>query len=377
MIIHLDRTGSAEGFDSAIQQITANNDIKGLFILACDDNGFTPELVDGMLRRVKVPVFGGIFPAIIHGQEKLDRGTIIAGMKKPLSVYGLSDLSHTDTDFEKVIEEKIPDPKSAKTMFVFVDGYAERISSLVDTLYSVFGVGLTYIGGGAGSINPSALDMENKPCLFSNEGLIKDSALVVLADLESGVGAGHGWDKIDGPYKITESKGNIIQSIDLRPAFEVYRNIIKKHSGKIITEKNFFEIAKFYPFGISRLESEVIVRDPFTVNGDHLIVATPIPQESFVDILTGNPDSLVAAARESFKNGMENYQGPKEKTIFVIDCISRVLFLGDDFHREIAAVSQNDIPLIGVLSLGEIANSGKDYMELFNKTCVVSILGDE
>ncbi len=40
------------------------------------------------------------------------------------------------------------------------------------------------------------------------------------------------------------------------------------------------------------------------------------------------------------------------------------------------ALKHTFVPLFGVLSLGEIANSGKDYMELHNKTCVVGILGD-
>jgi hypothetical protein len=291
-------------------------------------------------------------------------------------VHIVPDLSDKDLDHDRTIENLALETGNAGTMFVFVDGYSQRISSLIDSLYSNLGLGINYIGGGAGSINPSALDMSKTPCLFTNKGLIRDSALLAMVDIESGVGAGHGWHKISGPYKVTESRGNAIKSLDLRPAFEVYKEIIKEHSGETITSENFFDVAKSFPFGISRLGAEIIVRDPFTVEGESLIVATEIPQESFVDILTGNPDSLVRAAHKSLTAAMDAFPGGQKRTIILIDCISRALFLGDKFAREIEVVSQENVPLIGALSLGEIANSGKDYMELYNKTCVVGIMGD-
>ena len=69
------------------------------------------------------------------------------------------------------------------------------------------------------------------------------------------------------------------------------------------------------------------------------------------------------------------YKGScSDKTIFLIDCISRALFLGDDFIDEIKAVSEANTPMIGALSLGEIANNGREYLEFYNKTCVVGML---
>ncbi len=376
MIIQVDETGTVKGFLSLLENMTADENIHGLIILACDDNGFTPATVDKVLKSVSIPVFGGIFPAIIHGSQKMDKGTIVAGLSKKPTVYSLPHLSDNNLDHDEAIANLIPGTGNATTMFVLVDGYSQGICALIDSLYSNVGTGVSYLGGGAGSINPDALDMQNRPCLFSNDGLIKDAALLALVEIDTGIGVDHGWHKISGPYKVTESSGNEIISLDLRPAFEVYKEIIKQHSGETITPENFFDVAKGYPFGISRLESNFIVRDPFTVAGDHIVVATPIPQESFIDVLTGNPDSLVGAAQKSFSAGLDAYNGRKDKTIFVVDCISRALFLGDCFDQEIEAVTQENTPLIGILSLGEIANSGRDYMELYNKTCVVGILGD-
>ncbi|NOR26155.1 MAG: hypothetical protein GQ542_17565 [Desulforhopalus sp.] len=59
-----------------------------------------------------------------------------------------------------------------------------------------------------------------------------------------------------------------------------------------------------------------------------------------------------------------------------MDCISRVLFLGDKLQEEIEAVQDASAPLIGAFTIGEIANSGKDFLEFYNKTCIVGVLED-
>ncbi len=376
MFISIDPAGTIEGLVSLLEEMLANDEVKGLLILACDENNFATTTINHVLEGANIPLFGGIFPGIIHGRETLHRGTIVAGLSCTPDIHVAQGLSSEDLDFEKVMGKISPERGDKKTMFVFVDGYSQRISSLIDNLYTILGLQYTYIGGGAGSINPSALDMSKTPCLFTNNGLIKDSALLVVIDMKCGVGAKHGWHKISGPYKVTESIGNTIKTLDWRPAFEVYKKIIQEHCGEIITEENFFDVAKRFPFGMSRLGSEIIVRDPFTVEEDSLIVATEIPQESFIDVLTGNSESLVSAAKKSYNEAKESFSGTQMKTTFIVDCISRALFLGDDFAKEVDAVSEESSQVIGVLSLGEIANSGKSYMELYNKTCVVGILGD-
>lgn len=379
MIIKCDKTGSVENFEKLLSEVDSDAVVKSILVVACDANGFTPAAIDGILKGVGKPIFGGVFPEIVCGMEKLKKGTIIAGLSSEADVKVLSGLSDEAKDFDGMVEELFPAQINSRTMFVLVDGYSSRISALIEALFNVIGLGLNYIGGGAGSINPDALDMTNRPCMITNGGMVKDSAILALTDMRSGVGVRHGWHKISGPYKVTETEGNALKSIDWKPAFDVYGEIVKEHCGKTITPENFFSIAKDYPMGMGNLSnSEWIVRDPFTVNEDNSIVlATAVPQESFIDILTGDKKSIVKAAGEAFKSASEFYDGPEDgKAILLIDCISRVMFLGDDFKDEIAAVSEEGVPLVGFLSLGEIANNGKEYLELFNKTCVVGLVAD-
>ena len=102
-----------------------------------------------------------------------------------------------------------------------------------------------------------------------------------------------------------------------------------------------------------------------------------VSEEAFVHILTGDTSSLVKAAGKALALGEDAFHEKKvNKTIMFMDCISRVLFLEDNFKSELNAVYDEKIPLIGALTIGEIANSGKDYLEFYNKTSVVGVMGD-
>jgi hypothetical protein len=84
---------------------------------------------------------------------------------------------------------------------------------------------------------------------------------------------------------------------------------------------------------------------------------------------------LVNAAGEALQLAKEAFQGTStDQTTLFMDCISRVLFLEEEFHQELHAVYKEGSPLLGALTLGEIANSGREYLEFYNKTAVVAVL---
>ncbi|MFK7924499.1 MAG: FIST signal transduction protein [Bacteroidia bacterium] len=372
MNIILDETGTIENFQLALNRALAVEQAEGILVLACDANGFSPETIDPILQASSLPVFGGIFPEIIHANEKYQKGTIIATLSKRPELHIIKGLSDESKDFTFAIGDQIPDRQDIKTMMVFVDGLASRIASLIEGIFIAFGLDCNYIGGGAGS-----LSFEQRPCLFTPEGLLEDCAIIALLDIHSGIGVQHGWENVSGPYKVTQSDRTIIQKLDGEVAFDVYKAVVEKASGQVFTKDNFFEIAKGYPFGINRTGDEKIVRDPIVLdeNGG-LVCVGEVPQDSYVYILQGNTNSLVFAACKA--RALGEYMFPEEeglRTHFFIDCISRVLFMEDEFHQELNAVYDENTALIGALTLGEIANFGKEFLEFYNKTAVFGVLG--
>lgn len=371
MIIHFDSEGSVPQLNKYLSLLEEDQNIKGILILACDGNDFTSEETDPVLQSISTPIIGGIFPQIIYGNKNYEKGTIIAGMTDSPEVFAIPGLSDSEVDFEEKLDESVSDISSAQTIMVFVDGLSSRIGDLIDSLFMVFGLEINFLGGGAGS-----LSFEKKPNLFSNQGLLSDHALIALLPQQSGIGVNHGWKSISGPYKVTESEGNIIKTLDWEPAFEVYKRVVEEASRLQFQGDNFFSIAKGYPFGIKKMGTEVVVRDPIIVQEDgSLTCVGEVAEECYVDILEGDIASLVNAAQQAMLQGLETFPEPAApQTHILIDCISRVLFMEEKFEQELNAVFDGSTPLIGALTLGEIANTGKDYLEFYNKTAVVGII---
>ncbi len=372
MQISLCRDGSVAGLSALLQQVASSPRTKALMILACDANDFTPAQIDPLLRSCPLPVFGGIFPQIIAAGTNLSKGTLVVGMEHSVRCVRVDGLNDPDIDLDGAVAEAFAGIECKdKTCFTFIDGLSSRIAALVEGLFNNLGLMPHYIGGGAGSLSFIA-----KPCLFTNSGLISAAAVIAVADVAIGIGVAHGWQPVTTSIKVTEAQGNRIISLNWEPAFSVYKDAVTEHSEANFDTTPFFDIAKAYPLGITKLDSELIVRDPIMTEGDHIICVGEVPEGSYIYILNGNLKSLLKgaeAARDAAWKGMDSSDA--NKTIFFIDCISRVLFMEDEFYQELRVVSQGR-PMFGALTLGEIANTGDDYLEFYNKTSVVGVLDE-
>lgn len=352
-----------------IETLSAFDDdpsVGGIVILAAAASAPEPEEIDPALGDLSVPVFGGIFPEILHEGEKHDTGAVVAGLAVEPEVTVVRDLSDPGTDFAATL----PDHPEGETAFVLVDAYATRVEDFIASLFNAYGLDVNYVGGGAGSLSE-----EGSPCLFTGDGLLADAAVFATVDTPTSIGVRHGWEEIAGPFCVTAAEGPTLAELDGEPAFEVYRRVVEADADTAIAPENFFDVAKSYPFGLSRLDGEKIVRDPFEVaDSGALTCFGNVPQGEFVHILKGRRDSLVAAAGNAYETAVDD--GNTDGDVLFFDCISRVLYLEDAFADELDAVGGPDSPALGALTVGEIANDGKGHLEYYNKTAVAAVTGE-
>lgn len=345
---------------------------RSLLILASDQDGWTKEQVDPLLHQCSLPVFGGIFPAVVVNMQLLDRGTLVIGLRDSVEPRIIENISDDPSKFSAVINQCLSGT-SANSMLVIVDGLAKNIESLVEELFVHQGSRVNAMGGGAGS-----LDFVQKPVIFSNHGLLADAAVIAATSARSSSGVKHGWEILDGPYLVTESEANCLSGINFQPAFDIYKESVEKHTELRFDQEDFFTIAKTYPLGIVSVDGELLVRDPLKVVDKALICVGEVPQNSTFYLLKGLSDNLIRASGEAAMKSKQNGQdqpSSQSHSVLLFDCISRQLFLEDKYHLALESVKNNldsSAVLLGALTLGEIANSSHGPIELLNKTTVVA-----
>jgi len=369
MNIYFDEKGTLEGLRETVEKALKNG-AGGLVILAGEGNKFEPATLDPLLKAAGAPLIGGVFPNILHCGEIYSKGSVVLGFDGEVSTAVIPGLSSKNTDLEGPLKDLEAGAHGARTMMVFVDGFSQRIAPFISELFDIFGLEINYIGGGAGS-----LASERGPCLFSNSGMIGDGAVMALVRTASGVGVAHGWQAMSGPMQATGTDGNVLKMIDFKPAFDVYSALVTRNAGITFGKDEFLKISRAHPFGIARINSEMIVRDMLKLNPDgSFICAGEIPQDSYISIMTGSEKTLLDAAESAARMATAALPGGTPGSFLLMDCISRLMFLEDAFKEELVRMVPPGCPSAGACTIGEIANSGADFLEFYNKTAVVAAM---
>lgn len=254
------------------------------------------------------------------------------------------------------------------SVFVFPDGFCSNIADMVRGLYNKLGPSHCYIGGGAGDNLKFFRTYQ-----FSDTGVWTDAVSVALVSgINIQTAIGHGWMPIGDPLVITTSRGRRVSEIDGRPAFYAYAERFKG-----ITTEGFPEIAMKHPLGFQDIAGNYFLRDPLYVNPDRAIdFITEVPGNAVGNIMHGRVEDLVNAAGEVARRAAGRVDNPR--FVLVCDCISRHLLMGTDFEKELKAVRASvgsDVPIIGVLTFGEIGGFA-DVPFIHNKTIAVAVGGD-
>jgi len=303
------------------------------------------------LNKSSIPFFGGVFPSLIFQSEVKQEGIILIGLEFEVP-YQVIDLGKDNLTIDQEIINFKNKVKGTKTLFCLISAFGDDKSLFLNSLFNNFANLVDYIGAGCGD-----LSFSNSNSIIASNEIHKNAAVVASIDQDVEINHTHGWEAKPETYKVTQIEGNEILSIDWKPAVEVYMDLIQQQTTTPIDLNNLEDYIKYFPFGISRMDNDLIIRDPyaFTKRGGILVV-DKIDEGEYICLMEGNSECLISACKELHS---------KKSDVLVFNCISRLLFHEKNIAQELQAISKDT--LIGAFSIGEIVNTKTSFLEMYNK----------
>lgn len=356
--------GYYETLDEFIKHTSGN--INEFFLFVAERTEFSIS----KLQNSNIKFCGAIFPQVILNEETYESGIVSVELDKETESFLIKDIENfelTKNDFNKDVD----------SISIVIDGLSSKITPFLESLFISLSLDTEMIGGGAGK-----LTLKQEPVIFTNEGIFQDAAIILALTSNLYVGVENGWEYLEGPFIATSTNKNIVHSLNFEKSFDIYKKIVERDSGIKFTDDNFFELAKSYPLGIIKFDKEIVVRDPIAKDEDgNIILVGDLEQNSTVNILKGNKENLISSSGTAALKAVEKKASACHSScalegVVLFDCISRSIFLEDRFKDELKEVKKH-VPVqdvFGALTLGEIANNGNEYINFYNKTCVLGIL---
>lgn len=333
-------------------------------------------LLQGICKELGVPLFGGIFPAlIVHGAFTND-GVVLIHIAQRFHAAVLSDIdARGSIDAERISQSVLgmldADAAStgAPTLFLIFDGKLPNIGSLLEGLYARLADRVHYAGVNAGSET-----FQSVPCVFNESEVVHQGLLAFLLPCHSTTVLAHGYRQPTHMLSATATEGNRISMIDWQPAFAVYQRLIRDQFDIELTRENFYEYGVHFPFGVLRANSEVIVRTPVILEEDgSLVCAGEVPENSILVLLrapTADEHGCIRSLAQTVENENGSLHGRRLMTFY---CAGRRKHLGNGAQAEldILAGSLGVTEMFGAVSQGEIGSTQIDDYPMFHNAALV------
>jgi hypothetical protein len=266
----------------------------------------------------------------------------------------------------------------AKPAFIIASGWLQIDGEkIIEGIIEGNGAEVKVFGGMAG--DDLALQA---PLVFTMGKSSVNGLLAIIIDEDkidiNGI-ATCGWRAVGTTKTVTKSDGNIVYTIDDKPALDMvmkYLGVdIDLNSGKDVVT----HIGAYYPLQLERENVAPVMRTAMFANkaDRSLICAGNVPQGSQVRFsLPPDFDAIEKVVEECTE--LKDEKQPKADAMIMFSCISRHLSFGILMSEEIKQVQQVwDAPMAGFFSYGEFGRSRTGKHEFHNNTCCVVVLKEK
>lgn len=344
----------------------------GLLALASEHTPAAVAALQQAANQAALPLAGAVVPGLVVAGGLHRKGVLLLALDAttpqrivPLRRGGERTDAAAVAELAAFVDRHAGDEGDDSLLLLF-DAMTPDIGSLLDRLYLAVGNRVRYAGSNVGSET-----FQPVPCLFDNTRFVGDAVLALLLPRHPGASLAHRYCRSGALNVATGTRGNRIEVIDGRPAFEVYRELIEKGHGVTLTRANFYRYAVHFPLALHLAEGEPLVRIAVAVDEDgSLHCIGEVPESALLHVVEAappdSPETALAVAA-----GVSAHD---PAAVLAFYCAGRLLHHGETAaQRELAALSDAlaPAPVFGALSLGEVANfQGQGYPRFHNATLV-------
>ncbi len=181
--------------------------------------------------------------------------------------------------------------------------------------------------------------------LFFNQSTVSDGCAGILwgGRMGFGIGSQHGWKPLGKPHTVTIASGNLIKTIDNRPAVLLYEDYLGRDRSSLLKEIQHFSV--FYPIGVfTESRHEYLLRTVTRIEDDgSLICEGTVPEGSTIRLMISTKETCFNATYQAAQEavaGLANsvIKFSKEKTsklAIAFISISRYNLLRRDAKKEL------------------------------------------
>jgi len=338
------------------------------------------DAVCELLNEEGIQIFGATSSGEFINSEIEEESIVIMLLDMNPAYFKLLFLEAGDSSEYEIANQlgKEGNTAFANAAFIIASGWSNEMDGeeIIKGIEEGFGGGATIFGGMAGDdlslTGPKAFTHGKS----STKGLV---ALIIDGDRVelSGV-ATCGWKPIGITKTVTKSEGNIVYTIDDKPALD----LVIKYLGLDLEEQfnnTVFNLGAYYPLQLERKDAPAVMRTAQMGNVEDrsLICAGNVPQGSKVRFsLPPDFDVIDTVVEECTEVKEEHLQGAD--AVIMFSCISRYLSFGVMTSEEIERVQAVwKAPLVGFFSYGEYGKSKRGKHEFHNNTCCVVALKEK
>ncbi|PKA83104.1 hypothetical protein ATE92_1250 [Ulvibacter sp. MAR_2010_11] len=266
----------------------------------------------------------------------------------------------------------------SRPAFIIVSGWlSNEGENIIEGITEGCGSEATIFGGMAGddlSLDGPVAFTYGKSSAKGLLGLIIDEDKIELNGI-----ATCGWKAIGTTKTITKSVGNVVYTIDDKPALDMIIKYLGVEydfdSGKEIVT----QIGAYYPLQMERENVAPVMRTAMLANREDrsLICAGNVPQGSKIKFsLPPDFDAIEIVVKEC--QDIKTEKQAEADALIMFSCVSRHLSFGILIQEEIEQVKKVwDAPMVGFFTYGEFGKSKTGKHEFHNNTCCIVALKEK